>query len=199
MIKIIEKPVLPKELKSAKVNSKLLAQAVRVYQANQRQGTQSALTRAEVSRTRKKLHKQKGTGGARHGDRKAPIFVGGGIAFAPKSRDYSLNLPQKMRQMAKAGALQQHVARGTLFVASGLIKVEKTKDVAKVIEPGSLIVTDKIRENVYLASRNIPDVNVLPVSQLNALEVLRAGKVYLMEEAVPIFGEVQKVKKTEKK
>jgi large subunit ribosomal protein L4 len=91
------------------------------------------------------------------------------------------------------------VARGTLFVASGLIKVEKTKDVAKVIEPGSLIVTDKIRENVYLASRNIPDVNVLPVSQLNALEVLRAGKVYLMEEAVPIFGEVQKVKKTEKK
>src|SRR3990167_5036459 len=104
-MKIVDKPELPKEIFAVLENPQLLAQAVRVHLANQRQGTQSALTRAEVSRTRKKYQKQKGSGNARHGDRKAPIFVGGGIAFAPKPRDYSLKLSDKMKKQAVFTAL----------------------------------------------------------------------------------------------
>src|SRR3989344_1497802 len=83
-MKILDKTSFPKEIVQAEAKPQLLAQAVRVYLASQRQGTQSALTRAEVSRTRKKFQKQKGSGNARHGDKKAPIFVGGGVSFAPK-------------------------------------------------------------------------------------------------------------------
>ncbi|MCL4390369.1 MAG: 50S ribosomal protein L4 [Patescibacteria group bacterium] len=182
-MKILEKPVLPREIFAAPAKPALLAQAVRVFLANQRQGTQSALTRAGVSRTRHKLYKQKGTGGARHGDRKAPIFVGGGVAFAPKPRDYSMRLSAPMRKAALHGALTLKAKSSQLVVVSGLDKLTgKTKELAKTVEKNTLIVTDKIRENVHRAGRNIAGVTVLPFNQLNTYEVLRAKKIILMEE-----------------
>ncbi len=155
---------------------KLLAQAVRVYLANQRQGTQSALTRSEVNRTRKKLYKQKGTGGARHGDRKAPIFVGGGVAFAPKPRDYSLKLPKKMRQKALELALKsQKIEKIVLTKIGG-----KTKDLSKLIETDNktLLITKTYNQKVWRAGRNIANLTILPKNELNAYEVLKAKKIY---------------------
>lgn len=155
---------------------KLIAQAVRVYLANQRQGTQSALTRSEVNRTRKKLYKQKGTGGARHGDRKAPIFVGGGISFAPKPRDHSLKMPKVMKKRALEEALKLKKPQKI-----SLEKVDgKTKTLAKIlnVEKNTLLITKKYNEKVYLAGRNIPNLVILPKEQINTYEVMKAEKIY---------------------
>lgn len=161
-----------------KTNSaKLIAQAVRVYLANQRQGTQSAKTRAEVNRTRKKLYKQKGTGGARHGDRKAPIFVGGGVSFAPKPRDYALKLPRQMRKKALEEALKlKKPQKISLEAVTG-----KTGDLVKLLnwEGSALLITKKYDEKVYLAGRNIPNLTILPRDQVNTYEVLKAEKIYV--------------------
>lgn len=186
MLKIIDKPVLPKEMFGAEENPQLLAQAVRVHLANLRQGNQSALTRAEVARTRKKYQKQKGSGNARHGDRKAPIFVGGGIAFAPKPRDYSLKLSDKMKKQSVFTALSARAKDHNIGIVSGMDKISgKTKEMAEFLRAKkTLIVTDVLRENVYRAARNIPGVTVTPMSQINAYEILRADQVLIMEEAL---------------
>lgn len=156
--------------------NKLLAQAVRVHLANQRQGTQSAQTRAEVNRTRKKLYKQKGTGGARHGDRKAPIFVGGGVSFAPKPRDYSLKLPKQMKKKALAQALKSKKLEKIV-----LTKVDgKTKTLAKLLdlEKPALLITKEYNQKVWRAGRNLENLTILPKNQLNTYEVLKAHKIY---------------------
>ena len=159
---------------------KLLAQAVRVHLANQRQGTQSALTRAEVNRTRKKLYKQKGTGGARHGDRKAPIFVGGGISFAPKPRDYSLKLSKSMRKKALDEALK---LKKTEKLAISENFNGKTKDLAKLLTGAKsyLLITHGHQENLWRAARNMANVTVIPQQLLNTYEVLKAEKVFTVD------------------
>ncbi len=205
MLKIVEKPELPEEIFQAEATPQLLAQAVRIFLANQRQGTQSAKTRAEVERTRKKLYKQKGTGGARHGDRKAPIFVGGGVAFAPKPRDYSLSFPQRMKKRALFGALSAQVKNKNLSVVSGLEKLSgKTAELAKFLtglngeQKPLLVVTDIPRENVRRAAQNIPGVTVNYINRLYPYEVLKAGKVLFMEEAVSALRGPAQIKNTKK-
>lgn len=190
-MKIVEKPTLPKEIFSVEAKPQLLAQAVRVYLANQRQGTQNAKTRAEINRTRHKLYKQKGTGGARHGDRKAPIFVGGGVTFAPKPRDYSLSMSGQLKKRALFGALTVQNKAKKLNIFSGGEKLTgKTAELAKFLDgveektKNLLLVTDIVRENVYRAAKNIPGVTVVPANQLNTYEVLKAGRILMMKEAV---------------
>lgn len=184
-MKIVEKPELPKEIFSVEVKPQLLAQAVRVYLANQRQGTQNAKTRAEVNRTRKKLYKQKGTGGARHGDRKAPIFVGGGVAFAPKPRDHSLGFPQLMKRKALLGALSIAAKENKIQIIEGLKALSgKTKELVKFTGKNCLIVTDGYLENVWRAGRNIEGVTILPFNQLNTYGIIKAKKILIMEEAL---------------
>jgi len=192
MIKILDNFELPKEM-TRKVSPELVAQSVRAFLANQRQGNQSALTRAEVNRTRKKIFKQKGTGHARHGDRKSPIFVGGGATFAPKPRDYSQSISQKMRNLAKLGALSMKKEDSTLLVASGLDKMtgktsEMAEFVAKVRENSPrltvLVVTDILRDNVVRAGQNMAYVQVITWQMTNAYDLIRANKVVLMEEAL---------------
>ncbi len=130
---------LPKEIFEAKINSDLMAQAVRVYLANQRGGTVRTKSRGEVKISTKKIYRQKGTGRARHGAASAPIFVGGGIAFGPKPRDYSLKLPQKAKRAALFSALSAKLKDGAIIVVSGLEKLEpKTKNMADVINKLSL-------------------------------------------------------------
>lgn len=190
MLKVIDSPDFPKEIFAVPVKPELLSQAVRVHLANQRQGTQSSLTRAEVSRTRKKLYKQKGTGGARHGDRKAPIFVGGGITFAPKPRDHRLSLSKEMRRKSIKGALTQKLSDKSIFVVSGFPSLTgKTNELAKFLktldinEASTFIITDETRQNVYRAGQNIANVTVAPANHINAYEMLKAKKIVLMEEA----------------
>src|SRR3989338_5152877 len=113
---------LPKEIFGVQENNILLAQAVRVYLANQRQGTVSTKTRGEVAGSTRKIYRQKGTGRARHGSIRAPIFVHGGLVFGPKPRDYSMKFPKKMRKAALASALSSKVNDAQVKVVDGLEK-----------------------------------------------------------------------------
>lgn len=190
---------LPKEVFGAKINKALMAQAVRVYLANQRLGTASTKTRGEVEGSTRKIYRQKGTGRARHGGVRAPIFVKGGIAHGPKPRDYSLKLPQKMKRAALISALSLKQKDGEIKILSGLEKIEpKTKILSALIEKVSdqtpqkriLLVTSanpKDLENVYRASRNIANVEVLNALFLNVYEVLKHKDLLFMKEAIGVL------------
>ncbi|MBI5619707.1 50S ribosomal protein L4 [Candidatus Gottesmanbacteria bacterium] len=185
---------LPAELFAAKVNKQLLAQAVRVYLANQRQGTASTKTRGEVEGSTRKIYRQKGTGRARHGAIRAPIFVGGGIVFGPKPRDYSLKIPQKMRRRAVAAALTSTYQDGHLVVVDGLSELEpKTKQFAAFFTaigvPGkTLIVVPTPAADVVRGVRNLPFVDVLAPQNLNAYALLSHNQTVVMKEALPLLG-----------
>lgn len=185
---------LPADLFGAKINKQLMAQAVRVYLANQRTGHAGTKTRGEVEGSTRKIYKQKGTGKARHGAIRAPIFVGGGIVFGPRPRDYSLSFPQKMKRVALASALTSQLKNQNIVVVSGLNGAAKTKVVAGALTAAgavrkTLLVTGKDAETVIRAGRNIQDVDILPVSDLNTYSVLMHGKVVFMKEAI---GELRK-------
>lgn len=190
MLKIIKDPEFIKQLAQTKVNDVLLAQVMRIYLANQRQGNQSALTRAEVERTNKKVYKQKHTGGARHGSRKAPIYVGGGIAFAPKPRDYSLNLNQKMKVLSKLHALAKQAQNEGIIVVEGMKQLKgKTFEFADFLQENGinykknlLVVTQGNLDNVNRAVRNITGAKLISFSQANALHFLQNSKIILMNE-----------------
>lgn len=188
------KMALPKELFGAKINKPLMAQAVRVYLANQRQGTSSTKTRGEVEGSTRKIYRQKGTGRARHGGIRAPVFVGGGIAFGPKPRDYHLDFPKKMKRAALASALTMALGEGKVFVVSGLMGIAKTKIMAQtmqnIIPTGStLLVVAKDARGVIRAARNIEGVDILPVQNLHVYAVLSHQKLVFMKEAVEVLKE----------
>lgn len=137
--KAVESISLPKEIFGVKVNTNLMTQAVRVYLANQRRGTVKTKSRGEVNISTSKIYRQKGTGRARHGAASAPIFVGGGLAFGPRQRDYSLKLSQKMRKTALFSALSSKLKAGEIKIVAGLEKLEpKTKIFANVMKNLSL-------------------------------------------------------------
>lgn len=185
---------LPKELFGAAVNSALLATAVRVYRANQRKGQASTKTRGEVEGSTKKIYRQKGTGRARHGGIRAPIFVGGGIAFGPRPRDYSLSLPRKMRRIALASAFTQQYKEGNIIIVDGLENLEpKTKQFADAFHAmnikDGLLVTGGTIGNVVRGARNLSGVDMLPATALNTYAVLAHKKVVLMKNAVQVLKE----------
>lgn len=195
--KIVSKVNLPKEVFSAKVNDSLMAQAVRVYLANQRMGTASTKNRGEITGTTKKVWRQKGTGRARHGSRKAPIFVGGGVAFGPRPRDYSLKIPKKMKRAALFSALSYKQNNGEIKLITGLEKIlPKTKLMAKVVKKLGfdskkinvlLVMPDKAKngfENVYRAGKNIEGLKILNANAINTYEVLDNQSVLFMKDAV---------------
>lgn len=170
--------------------------AVRVYLANQRVGNASTKTRGQVEGSTRKIYKQKGTGRARHGAIRAPIFVGGGIVFGPKPRDYSMKMPQKMRAAALASALSAQYEKGNIKVVSGFAELKpKTKLMVKAFEAiglhgKTLLVVAKDAEAVVRASRNIDRVDVLPVSDIHAYGVMTHGNIVLMKEALAGFKKV---------
>lgn len=188
--KSVGKVDLSEEVFGGEINSELLAQAIRAYQANKRQGTSSTKSRGEVIGSGRKIWRQKGTGRARHGDRYAPIFVGGGRAHGPKPKDWSLILPKKMRCQALISSLR--AKRDKLVVVDRLEFTQpKTKEFRKFLlatlpeEARSvLVVTPELDQNVYLSARNLPNVLVLPVNQVNALEVMRFEWLIVLQEAL---------------
>ncbi|MBI1919178.1 50S ribosomal protein L4 [Candidatus Microgenomates bacterium] len=185
--KAVGKVSLPKAVFAAKVNPRLLAQAVRVYLANQRVGTASTKTRGEVQKSTKKIWKQKHTGRARHGAKSAPLFVGGGIAFGPKPRDYSLKIPKKMKKRALASAFSLKLKEKAIKVITGLDKiVPKTKTMKKIVEKGkkTLLVVNKKKDNIYKAARNIAGLTIRPIDTLNTYEILTNNQLLLTKEAI---------------
>lgn len=169
---------LSKELFAGKVNKQLMAQAVRVYLANQRLGTVSTKTRGEVEGSTKKIFKQKGTGNARHGSKRAPIFVKGGVALGPKPRDYSLDFPKKMKRAALISALTSQLTQNAIKVVSNLEHLElKTKVYAEMFENiecvgKTLMVIAKDEHPTLRAMRNLPKVDVVPASDVHTYAVL---------------------------
>ena len=163
------------------------------YLANQRQGTQSTLTRSEVSGGGKKPWRQKGTGRARQGSTRAPQWTGGGMVFAPVPRDYSLKMNKKERRLALKSALTSRVQENKLVVLDELkLDAIKTKDMQNVLNnlkvEKAMVVTDN--ENVIVSAKNIPNVMTASVSTLNVFDILKYSTVVLDKAAVANIEEV---------
>lgn len=197
--KVIGTVSLPQAMFGAEVNETLLAQAIRVYRANQRQGTSSTKTRGEVTGSTRKIYRQKGTGRARHGGITAPIFVGGGIAFGPKPRDYSLSLPQKMKRGALFSALSSKTKDDAIKIVAGLEKMDpKTKnfvDMLNHVSPDQkkrkvLLVLPAKTDSVLRAARNVEGVSLLPANQLNAYDVMNTRTIVVMKDALETLENV---------
>jgi len=184
---------LPKETFGGKINEELMAQAVRIYFANRHPKMASAKTRSEVKGGGRKPWRQKGTGRARAGSTRSPLWVGGGITFGPKPNDNRLKLSKKMKKRALVSALSQKAKAGEILVVSNLEKLApKTKMAASLlqklkIDGRTLLVLEQNKINIKLAMRNIPDVNVDLADSLNAYEVLSHKNLMFEKGAIVKF------------
>ena len=177
------------------VNVPAMHAYVKAYLANQRQGTQSAKTRAEVSGGGKKPWRQKGTGRARQGSTRSPQWTHGGVVFAPKPRDYRLSLNKKLKRVALKSALSAKVAGEKFIVLDSLELPEaKTREMVKVLcnlkTESALIVTDEVNETVVRAANNIQGVATTTVGMLNTYDVLKYDTVIATRDAVAKVEEV---------
>lgn len=172
-----------------KVSKALLHEAVTMQLASRRLGTSAVKTRSDVRGGGKKPWRQKGTGQARHGTRRSPIWRGGGITFGPSPRDYSYNLPKKARRQALKAALSAKVEAGELIVLDLLnITEPKTKTMVNILETlkvkKSLIVTADYQENIEKSARNIPGVDTMVTVGLNVYDILAHNHLVLTKDAV---------------
>ncbi len=177
------------------VNAAVLHEVVKAYLANQRQGTQSALTRAEVRGGGIKPWRQKGTGRARQGSTRAPQWRHGGVVFAPKPRDYTIRVNRKVKRLAMKSALSSKVLDQDLIVFDALnLEAPKTKEMVKVLNAvdvkKALIVLAAPDETVERAARNIPGVKTTLVGTLNVYEILKYQKLILTKESAQKIEEV---------
>ena len=178
------------------INEHLVHMAVVQQLANNRQGTQKAKTRSEVSGGGRKPWRQKGTGHARQGSIRAPQWTGGGVVFAPVPRDYSFKMNRKEKRAALKSALSDKVANSKLIVVDKLeLKEIKTKAFADVlkalkVEGKSLVVLPEVDEKVICSARNIPTVQTTQVGTLNVYDVLNNGTLVVTKEAIEKIQEV---------
>ena len=177
-------------------NEAVMHQMVVSYLANQRQGTQSALTRSEVSGGGKKPWRQKGTGRARQGSTRAPQWTHGGIVFAPKPRDYSFSVNKKVKRLAMKSALSSKVAENEVIVVDSITTSEfKTKVMVEMlnaigVEKKALIVLPEVDKKVIKSASNTPGVKTAQVNELNVYDILNAGKLVIAKDAVSKIEEV---------
>lgn len=167
---------------------------VKHYLAAQRQGTHKSKERAEVSRTTKKLKKQKGTGGARAGSMKSPVFVGGGRAFGPRPRDYSFKLNKKVKVLARASALTYKAKENAITVLEDFsFDAPKTKNYVDLMknlnlsDKKTVLVLGESNNNVYLSSRNLEGAKVVKASDLNTYDIVNAQSLILLESSVKVL------------
>ena len=174
----------------ATANETVLYDVLRAQLASKRQAAASAQTRAEVTATKRKMYKQKGTGNARHGSRRAPIFVGGGTVHGPKPRDFGYRPPRKMRLGALKGALSLKLREGQLRIVEDFELAEiKTKKLVEVlgkleVNGGALIVDGKDNDKLRMSARNLQNHSVLPPEGVNLYDLLRHEHVVLTKGAV---------------
>ena len=168
---------LPEEFDGT-VNEAVLHQTVRALRNNQRQGTACTKTRAEVAGGSRKPWRQKGTGRARHGTTRSPIWAGGGIVFGPRPRDYTTKVPRKVRQAARRSAFNARAREGAVCVIEAFeFDKPKTKQMAELLEKLELsgkkvlILTSETRQEVFRSANNIPRVNVMRYADASALDV----------------------------
>ncbi|GAC1311322.1 MAG: 50S ribosomal protein L4 [Mucilaginibacter sp.] len=188
---------LPESVFGIEPNDHAIYLDVKQYLANQRQGTHKAKQRNEIAGSTRKLHKQKGTGGARAGSIKSPLFNGGGRVFGPQPRDYSFKLNKKLKSLARKSALSYKAKDNSIVVLEDFnFDTIKTKNYIKM-EADLNVTNDKTllvlagveNNNVYLSSRNLKKTKVISVEQLNTYDVLNAGKLLLTSGALKTLEE----------
>lgn len=179
---------LPTALFGGLINKTLLSQAIRIYSSNLKSKWGNTKTRGQVEGSTRKIYKQKGTGGARHGAKRAPIFVGGGITFGPKMRKLSLKFPQKMKNAALIAALSLKVKDGQVKVLADGKVSGKTKEVVGFTKAlnlkSTLFVTVDNQDMLNRATKNIQKVSSTSASTLNAYEVVRTGNLILTQASI---------------
>jgi len=180
----------------APINVPLMHQAFERQRATARAGTHKAQTRSEVSRTTRKWYRQKGTGRARHGSRKANLFVGGGVAHGPKVRDYAKKMPRKMRRAALRAALSAKAKEEELVFVNALdMDVPKTKQMASTLESlgaeGSvLLLLPGRNEIVEKSARNLPNVKILNANYLNIRDLLSYDKILITMDSLQVIERI---------
>lgn len=177
------------------VRADLLQRAVKWQLSRRQAGTHKTKERGEINRTKKKMYRQKGTGGARHGARSAGIFVGGGVSHGPRVRSHATSLPKKVRALALRHALSSKAGSSKLVILDDAkMKAPKTKDLissfGKLGLSNALIIDgETLDENFARAARNIPNVDVLPAQGLNVYDILRRDTLVLTKAAVEKINE----------
>lgn len=195
-----------KELKSISVqdsifgikpNSHAIYLDVKQHLANKRQGTHKAKERSEVARTTKKFKRQKGTGTARAGSLRSPIFIGGGTIFGPRVRDYSFKLNKKLKRLARKSALSMKTSNNEIIVLDNIdLQQPKTKDFVtilknlKVDNKKTLLVLSESNKNVYLSARNLQKTDVATVDSLSTYRILNANQVIFIENSIKKVEEI---------
>ncbi|MGI5891188.1 MAG: 50S ribosomal protein L4 [Bacillota bacterium] len=177
------------------INTSLMHQAVLVYLAAQRRGTHSTKTKGLVSGGGKKPWRQKGTGRARVGSSRNPVWRGGGVAFGPQPRSYKIDMPKKMRRLALLSALSAKAQNGDLLIFDDLnFEAPKTKEMAKVLEnvsaQNALVILEKDNLNALLSARNLPGVMAATPNSLNTYIILLCDKLVLTKNALATLEEV---------
>ena len=182
---------LSKEIFGIEPNDHAIYLDVKQILANRRQGTHKSKERAEIAGSTRKLKRQKGTGGARAGSIKSPVFVGGGRIFGPRPRDYSFRLNKKVKQLARKSALTyKALENGIVLVENFNFDKPSTKNYnsilnkLKVSDKKTLVVVPEMNENLYLSSRNIQRSKVVIASDLNTYDILNASSIVLFENSV---------------
>jgi large subunit ribosomal protein L4 len=181
---------LPDHVFGLEPRADILQRMVRYQLAKRRAGTAYVKDRSEINATTAKMYRQKGTGRARHGSKKAPIFRGGGKAFGPKPRSFAIDLPKKVRALALKHALSAKAKSDTLIVIDHCeVKETKTKELKSRFAKlgfGSVLIIDgaTVHEGFARAARNLPQVDVLPVQGINVYDILRHEKLVLTKAAV---------------
>lgn len=182
---------LPDSVFGAQPNEHAVWLAVKAYLANQRQGTHKSKERSEMSGSTRKLHKQKGTGGARKGDINSPLLKGGGRVFGPKPRDYSQKLNKKVKRLARLSALSSKASNGQIIILEDFsFDAPKTQAYLTMLKSlnldgkKSLLVTNDYEKNVYLSSRNIQKAAVSRAQDLNTYEILHSNTLILSEGSI---------------
>lgn len=184
---------VPKEIFSEKINSQALAQSIRVYQTNQRSWPASVKSRGEVRGSTRKIYRQKGTGRARHGGIRAPIFVGGGVAMGPEKRKKRLTIPKKMKKIAMSSALTTKLKEKKLSVVEGLDTLEpKTKQFAKCIsnlslEGKVLIIRSSKEEHVVRGVSNIQQVDQTRIESMHPYMIMSHRHIVYTKQAMNDF------------
>lgn len=189
---------LPDDIFGIEPNDHVIYLAVKQHLAARRQGTHKVKTRAEVQGASRKLHKQKGTGGARKGNIRNPLYKGGGTIFGPKPHGYDIKLNRKVKDLAKISALAYKAKSSNIFVLEDInFETPKTKQVADLLKSlnltskKSLFVIADYNDNLSLSVRNIPSAQGSLVSDLNTYDIMNANALVLTESAAKIFTEVE--------
>ncbi len=186
---------LPEDIFGIEPNDHVIYLAVKQYQGAQRQGNHKVKTRAEVHGSSKKLHKQKGTGGARKGNLRNPLYKGGGTIFGPKPHGYDIKLNRKVKDLAKMSALAYKAKENAIVILEDVkMDAPKTSTFTGILKSlnisgkKALVVIPEYNDNLYLSLRNVPTVSGTLLSDMNTYDIVNANVLVLTESAAKIFS-----------